>query len=583
MKFFEILLLIIFLQIVIYPQNLTDNWLTHFEKSNYLETSSYDETIDFFKKLDNESPYAELISFGYTPQGRSLYALIVSKDQKFDEASLKKSRLPLLFILNGIHSGEIEGKDASMILLREILITREKISLIDECNLIVIPVFNVDGHEFKSPFNRINQNGPKEMGKRTTAQNLNLNRDWMKADTPEMKAMLTLIQKYQPDFFIDNHTTNGADYQYVVTYGIEKADNIDRGLGNFVNHKFLPYLNSKVEEAGFPIAPYIVFKGEGPESGIVDYAAPPRFSTGYFALQNRIALLVETHMLKPYKERVFATLAVIETVIKFLNENKDLILQLNQNADELSNKYSIEKGRYFPISFNTSEQSIPFLFRGVKQNKEMSEISGREKIIYTDIPFQFEIPFYNDIKVVDSVKLSSAYLIPNEWKEIIEIMKLHGIKIDTIKKDTTLKVKRYKFNEPKFRNSPYEGRQTVSAVYIEYLEDVTVPKGMFIVFTNQKALRVIVNLLEPKGSDSFLQWGFFNSIFERKEYFEFYVMEKIAEEMLANDDKLKIEFNKKLSDDENFRNDPYQRLNFFYERSPYFDKQFRLYPVLILE
>src|SRR5690606_39622609 len=217
------------------------DWTTKFERSDFLETARYNESINYFKQLADHSEYAELITFGVSPQGRDLKCIIVSKDKAFTPADAKKTGKPVILLINGIHSGEIEGKDASMILLREILITKEKDKMLDDVILLIVPIFNVDGHERAGKYNRINQNGPVEMGWRTTAQNLNLNRDWMKADAPEMKAMLKLFSAWLPDFFIDSHTTDGADYQYTITYSIETEQDVYEGTSEF-NKKYISYM-----------------------------------------------------------------------------------------------------------------------------------------------------------------------------------------------------------------------------------------------------------------------------------------------------------------------------------------------------
>lgn len=236
-----------------------------------------------------------------------------------------------MLIQNGIHPGEIEGKDACMLLLREILITKEKEHLLDNIILLIIPVLNVDGHERLSPFNRPNQNGPKIMGWRTNALNLNLNRDYLKADTPEIRSFLKLFNEWLPDFMIDNHTTNGADYQYHVTYGIETHQNIDKGLVNWIERDYLPYLIERVEADGFIVGPYMEFKAGTIESGILDLPAPPRLSHGYCARQNRVCLLVETHSLKPFANRVYSTKSMMEHTISFLNDHYGKIVSLNHH------------------------------------------------------------------------------------------------------------------------------------------------------------------------------------------------------------------------------------------------------------
>lgn len=574
------LIMIFFVSLSLIAQQKSNEWLTYFEKSNFLSTPSYEETINYFKQLEKKSPFIKIIPFGKTSQERTLYVCVVSKDRAFSPIKAKKINKPIILIQNGIHSGEIEGKDASMILLREILITKEKFDLIDNVTLLIIPVFNADGHERRSPFNRINQNGPTEMGWRTTAQNYNLNRDYMKADSPEMQSWLKLFNQWLPDFFVDSHTTDGADYQYTVTYGIEKSQNLPPKTAQLVIDKFIPFSNKKTEEKGFLIVPYVLFKGRNIESGIVDYTATPRFSTGYTAIQNRIGLLIETHMLKPYKDRVFATKAMFENVIEFCTKNKNELIDLNREGDRFVVDNYYAKKNYFPLTFDVSEKSKPFLFKGIEAKEEDSWITGKKVIRYTGQPFEKIIPFYDNNFVKDSVDVPFGYLIPAEYKEIVDKMKLHGVEIKKLNEEKNFIVEKYKLSNVKFATSSYENHFQPSYDYVKIKDTIKSKKGDYLINTNQRTLGVIVHLLEPKGPDSFLKWGFFNSVFEQKEYFEEYSMEPIAQKMIDENPKLKEEFEIFVNTDPKIKENPRRRLNFFYERSPYFDNQLYLYPIL---
>mgnify|MGYP005838085313 CR=1 FL=1 len=563
------------------------DWTTRFEKSGFISTADYDETMNYFQQLDKASNYADLFGFGRSSQRRDLNCLLVTKEDKSTiEKQIAEGKRPLqkstVLVINGIHSGEIEGKDACMILLREILITKEKEYLLDSINLLVVPIFNVDGHERKSKYNRINQNGPEEMGWRTTAQNYNLNRDWMKADSPEMQAMLLLVSTWNPDFIIDTHTTDGADYQYSVTYQVERFANIYSKTADWLSNKFVPYLESSVTQKGFLIFPYVSLKNwsDGIDSGITDWASSPRLSTGYFALRNRPSLLVETHMIKPYKERVFATKAVLENTFEFIKSNAGELLSLNQQADRYSLMDFLYLKKYLPVVFDLSDNFEEVLFKGYDYKKVHSEISGIDKIVYTNSPKDFKVKYYRDVIVKDSIQIPDYYIVPAEWSYLVDRMSYHGIKYLTTDFDTTLRVERVRFKNVKLANNSYEGRQRVSFESENFEEEVKIPAGTYIIPTNQRTIRIIAHLLEPKCEDSFVQWGLMNQIFEQKEYFENYVMEKIAEEMLKNDVSLKKEFEEKLKSDETFRNNPYERLNFFYKKSPYWDKQLNIYPIL---
>lgn len=576
--FSRIILLLLILPSTMFSQV---DWKTEFEKSDYKATSTYVETDRFFTRLAKTSNAVRYETIGTSPQGREIKVFIVSKEKAFTPEAAKKTGKPVLLVLNGIHSGEIEGKDASMLFLREMLVEGKHQEVFENVILLVIPIFSVDGHERSSAWNRINQNGPTNMGWRTTAQNINLNRDWMKADAPEMRAMLGLFSAWMPDFTIDNHTTDGADYQYTVTYGLERHGNIAPNLAKLSEKVFLPFLIENVESAGWLVAPYVYFKDNNVEKGMLDWASTPRFSGGYTAAQNRISLLVETHMMKPYKDRVFATKSVLETTAKFLVLNGKIIREENNKADNNMKQFIGKGAKWLPIKFSTKETAgSSILFKGIEAVHETSAVSGTEKIVYTGKKFEKEIPVFDNVIASDSMEVPSGYIIPAEYSSLVSIMELHGIKVEKLEAPKKFLVERLKFKDFTFAKTPYEGRFRVTSGYdVSKIKEV-VPSGAFFVSCDQRALKVINLLLEPRSEDSFLSWGFFNQIFEMKEYFEDYVMEKVALEMLAANPALKKEFEEKIANDEKFRNDPDARLSFFYKKSPYFDKNYCVYPIL---
>lgn len=563
-------------------KNISKDWLTFFEKSNQLESPDYENTLKYFQKFTDSTPFVKIKPIGLTPQGRELKVIIVSKDKAFTPEQAKKTGKAILLIQNGIHPGEVEGKDACMLLLREILITKEKEHFLNNTILLIIPILNVDGHERISPFNRPNQSGPKKMGWRTNALNLNLNRDYLKAASTEIKSFLKLFNDWLPDFMIDNHTTNGADYQYHVTYGIETHQNIDRGLIGLIEKKYLPHLLQKVEDDGFIIGPYMEFKSGTIESGIVDLPAPPRLSHGYCATQNRICLLVETHSLKPFANRVFSTKSMMEHTISFVNDNHKEIITLNGMADKQTIKNYLVDNKKFPLVLAGNGKFDKYLFKGFEWYDEYSEITGSTVRKYTNNPMEIEIPIFNKANSLKKITVPAAYLIPPQFSQVIEIINTHQIKFNLVKAKRILKVQRYKFEKVQFASRPYEGRQLPSFTCSAFNETAEIEAGSLIVYTNQRALRVIVNLLEPEAPDSFVNWGFFNAFFERKEYAEAYVMEPYAKQMIKDDSLLRTEFYKKLNEDESFKNNSGKRLDFFYKRSPFYDKDENVYPILRL-
>ncbi len=559
-----------------------NDWITHFEQSGEMESPSYNDTIAYFRRFEEKTKMAKLISMGVSSQGREIKCLVVARGNHFTPQRAKKSGKAIVLIQNGIHPGEIEGKDASMLLLREILITKEKKDLLDNLVLLIIPILNVDGHERLSPYNRPNQNGPRMMGFRTTALNLNLNRDFMKADTPEMKALLRLFSTWLPDFYIDNHTTNGVDYQYHVTYGMEKHQNIFGALSKWGQEKFIPFVKSETEKKGFLVTSYIELIGKELEGGFSDWTSRPMYSNGYAALHNRLLLLIETHSLKPFSNRVYSTKAMVESSLQFISENYKELKEINRKADRESVRRYADGKTSFPIAFRGTDEFTLMDFKGIEYIKEESPVTGSLVKRYTGKPVDIKVPCFNKVKITKRVKLPAAYLIPSEFKEIIRILNLHGIKTGVLNADRSITVEKYHFTEYKFAEKPYEGRQMIKVKCEAHSEKMEIPSGTYVVSTRQRGIRLIANLLEPEAPDSFVSWGFFNAFFERKEYAEDFVMEPIAENMLKDDPGLKREFETKLTNDAEFRQNPLERLDYFYKKSVYFDRRENIYPIFRL-
>lgn len=573
----NIFLLILFSSTILSSQEHLKNWLIKAEKTDFKETSRYEETHDYCLRLSKSSPYVKYLSFGKSGEDRDLPLLIISKDKVFDYRKALRSSKAILMIQNGIHAGEIEGKDASLMLVRDIVITKKYFHLLDSLIILIIPIYNVDGHERFSPYSRINQNGPNEMGWRTNATNLNLNRDYMKADAPETKAFLKLFTNWLPDFFVDIHTTNGADYQFTLTYSMENQENVPKPVRKWINEKFMPAIKDSMLQKGYPLAPYIWLKdNKDPSKGMYGGSAPPRFSNTYIALHNRPALLIETHMLKDYKTRVIAVYEFLLSIMQNIYSNPSSLKYAVKFADELTMN-SLENP--FPLIFETTTEPDSILFLGYKTNIVLSEISGKDWVRWTKEPLNIKIPWFNNIKATKSVTPPKAYIIPKQYKNIVELLNNHGIIVEKLNVPIELNVETYKLSNPKWQERPYEGRHLTSYSVERFQETKKFVPGTYIVRVNQRTNRVIMNLLEPEAPDALVAWGFFNTIFERKEYAEDYVIEKLARNMLENDENLKKEFYNKLSTDSTFASNPQLRLNFFYEKSPYWDKSLNIYPI----
>jgi hypothetical protein len=558
----------------------SDPWTTYYEKSGRLQTPRYDSTVAYCRRLAAFSPLVHYTSFGQSAQGRPLPLLIVTGDRSFTPASARAAGKAVVLIQAGIHAGEIDGKDAGLMLIRDIVVRQQLPHLLDSVVMLFVPIFNVDGHERFGPYNRINQNGPAEMGWRTTAQNFNLNRDYMKADAPEMRALLQLFSAWLPDLYIDCHVTDGIDFQYDVTYTMELGPNIDQGIARWEREDFLPRVLPAVEESGHKVFWYVMPRedtdlSKGFQGGGV---STPRFSTGYAALQNRPALLIETHMLKPYRTRVDATYHFLKGSLMAVRASLQHLRHAVLRADDLLAKAD-PSASIIPLRCKTGEGRHLRHFLGIKHVMEPSPISGGQRIRYTGEKFEDDLPFYDETIVEDSVRMPKAYVVPPELTFVPELLRVHGIAYTQLAAPESMTVDSYRFENVRFAERPYEGHQTVTATSVPITERRQYPAGSLRVSTRQRSARVIVHLLEPRSGDSFLAWGLMNGIFEQKEYAEDYVMEKVGEEMLEKDPVLKRAFEEKVRTDSIFAAKPSARLNWLYQRSPWKDKLLNVYPV----
>lgn len=556
------------------------DWRTFAEKTDYRQTPRYAETVEFSRKLDTASDWIIYKSFGKSGENRDLPLLVVSNDKTFTPDLARKRGKAVVFIQACIHAGESDGKDAGLALIRDIAITKTRAELLKDVVIIFVPIYNVDGHERFGAYNRINQNGPEEMGFRANATNLNLNRDYMKADAPETRHWLVLWNEWKPDFFIDCHVTDGADFRYNVTYEYAHFQEVSPFIKNWMDTHFDGKVVPNVENEGNLLTHYLEFNGRDVSKGIATFIAAPRFATGYAALRNRPGLLIETHMLKPYKSRVRGTYDVLRYTIDEIGKSKSTLFEANKNADleTVRRGENYNAARNFPLRLDITDKSAPFNFKGVEYSIEESKISGAKKIVYGSKPLDITIPKFDEARVSAGIAPPLYYIIPPQWTEVIDILQAHGIKYRRTAKPLTVEIESYRLSEPKWASNSFENHIPVTFKSAMVKETRAFPKNSVLVSLSQDTANVAIHLLEPASSDSLVYWGFFDSIFEQKEYGEGYVLEKLADEMLAKDRNLRKEFEEKLKD-EKFAKNPNARLNFFYERSPYFDKQIGLYPV----
>ena len=563
-------------------------WATPSEVSCYTTTPDYAETMAYLRRIQAAAPQQVRIEpFGKTGEGRELDIVIASKDGVFDPAKLHAANRPIILVQNSIHAGEMDGKDSCLALLRDMVITKSQASLLGRAVFVFIPIYNADGHENRSAYNRINQNGPALEGWRANGTNLNLNRDYLKAQTPETVAFMAMFHHWLPDFFVDDHVTDGADYQYDVTFTIDDGPNVAPATAAWIDKTVTPTLEKYVDDHGHLASPtYInLVDDNDPAKGLGFNDDPPRFSTGYMILENRPGMLVEMHMLKNYKTRVTGNYQILAGLLDLVNRDADKLIALNKADDaEAASLGSQAIGAHpyadFPLNLGWGGQTTPFNFRGYKYSLQKSDVSGSTWVDYTHEIWNHSLPFQTGFKVTAAASPPAAYIIPAQWTRIIQVLADHQVVMQRTTDAWTGSVQTYHCSGMVWQEPPFEGHHPLFngeaarnpgkfGQCTLATEQATFPAGSAVVALNQRLSKVAIEWLEPAGADSAMAWGFFDSIFEQKEYGEAYVVEKLARQMMSEDPKLKSEFEAKLASDPKFAANPDARLAFFYDRSPW--------------
>lgn len=552
--------------------NMQDDALkTPYEKGNGNQSATYAETIAYYELLDKKFPEAKLFTYPKTDVGKPLHVLALAADGDFSPH--KKGRRVLL-INNGIHPGEPEGIDASMALARDLLTNKK--ALLRNILVLIIPVYNIDGMLNRTAFSRANQNGPDLYGFRGNARNLDLNRDFIKCDSQNALTFSRIFQEWKPDVFVDTHTSNGADYPYVMTLISTQHDKLGGELGRYLNQTFEPALYKKMREKGEDMSPYVLSFKDTPDSGLFEFAETPRYSSGYAALFHTLSFVPETHMLKPFKQRLEATYKLLEAFIEVTDAERENIGRLRAEALQ-----SVKTQEEFPLNWRLdTARHTTFWFKGYEAAHKPSAVSGLPRLYYDqNKPYEKDVPFYNRYTPIDFVKKPYAYIIPQAWREVIERLKANAVETSVLTRDVKLKVDAYKIEKAP-NGGFFEGRNphkdvSVRSIVIEkeyYAGDV-------VVILNQSANRYLIETLEPLGNDSFFAWNFFDAILNQKEYFSDYVFEDLAAEMLAKNPDLRARLEQKRKEDAAFAENAAAQLDFVYKNSDYYEKTHLLYPV----
>ncbi len=552
------------------------DFTTTFENSIGTRTATYEDVISFYKQLAATYPTIAIYEMGPTDSGKPLHVVVYNPSGVGSSEFNKDPEKNTLLINNGIHPGESDGIDASMMLLRDY--AQGKLEAPKNTVIATIPVYNIGGALNRNTGSRTNQNGPEEYGFRGNARNFDLNRDFMKVDTKNAESFQQLFHQIKPAAFIDNHVSNGADYQYTLTHLFTQHNKLGDAMGSYLHETFHPALEDSLAQQNWDITPYVNLFNRTPEHGFSQYLDSPRYSTGYTTLFNALGMMIETHMLKPYKQRVEGTYALMRTFVSIIDLDAGNLKRARASALE-----EFKPGKTYPLEWAVdSSKTTTLQFKGYEGRMVTSEITGLPRLKYfRDEPFVKPVTYYNYFKATDGVIIPDYYIIPQGYWTVIDQLKNNCIKMEVFKKDTVVTAEMYTIQDYSTYRSPYEGHYPHYDVKT-LLEEINykVNAGDILVPTEQDGVRYIIEALEPTGVDSFFAWNYFDTILQQKEGFSPYVWEDKALELLEENPLLKSEFEAKKASEADFANNWYAQLDWLHKRSNHYEKSHLRYPIV---
>lgn len=558
-------------------KNKNQDFTTVFEKSNGTETPEYKDVIDYYTNLSEAFDEISLFNFGQTDSGEPLHLVVYNNQGIYNVDEIKKSSKNRILINNGIHPGESDGIDASMLLLRDIVTSDSLQEKYKNTIVCIIPVYNVGGALNRNSHTRANQNGPTEYGFRGNARNYDLNRDFIKQDSKNAAAFAEIFHAVNPDVFIDNHVSNGADYQYAITHLFTQHNKLGGNLGDFLNTKMKPEIEKDLKKKGIPITPYVNVWGSTPKRGWSQFFDSPRYSTGYTTLFHTLGLMVETHMLKPYKVRVEQTYELLFSAFDFTEKHSTKIKELRAYATR-----EILDKKLYPIQYKIDRENYSeFTFKGYEGEMINSKVTTGKRLFYDKAkPFEETVKYYDNFLKTKEINIPKAYILPQGWHNVIDRLKNNQIEFIRFKNDTSIQVEINHVKDFKSRKSPYEGHYLhYNTTVIASTKNINFRAGDLYIPTNQNGVRYLLETLEAEATDSFFNWNFFDTILQQKEGYSSYVFEDLAEDYLAESTALKKQFEEKMSTDKSFSNNPRMQLNFIYKNSPHYEKAHLRLPI----
>lgn len=564
----------LFLSCETQPENTVATYQTFYEQTDGKETATYVDVIAFYIKLARDFPKINIQTIGETDSGYPLHIVTFNPDGDFNFEKIRTDKA-IILINNGIHPGESDGIDATTQLFRDL--ATEQLPAPKNTVLVTIPIYNIGGALNRNSTTRVNQNGPAEYGFRGNALNYDLNRDFIKMDTKNAKTFAQIFHLVKPDVFIDNHVSNGADYQYTLTHLFTQHNKLGGRLGHYLQRDFMPQIEKSLIDKKWDIAPYVNVFNTPPELGFDQFMDHPRYSTGYTSLWNTLGLMVETHMLKPYAKRVEGTYQIMETVISVVEREHEKIKKLREG---MFTENMAHEEYYFNWKIDTTRTTI-LNFKGYEASFSQSKVTGLTRLKYDrNKPIVKKAIYRNYFYPQDTVSVPEAYLMKRGWKRVLDRLEANNITYFSFEKDTTLAVESYRIVDFDTSENPYEGHYPHSNTVVERNTlQIDFKVGDLIVPTDQHGIRYLVETMEPQGEDSFFNWNFFDTILQQKEGFSPYVFEDMAFDLLQKDSVLRNRFLGKKEADEEFSNDWYAQLDWIYKNSKYLEASYMRYPV----
>jgi hypothetical protein len=525
--------------------------------------------------LSRISPYIHFQSIGTTDAGYPLHLVLISSDGQFDPKQWHLQKKVVILVNNSIHPGEPDGTDASLLLVKDF--ATGKIKPDPMVCMAIIPVYNIGGALNRGPYSRVNQNGPKEYGFRGNAQYLDLNRDFTKTDSRNAATFAQIFHYLDPEILIDNHVSDGADFQHTMTLLTTQYDKLGPELGEWLRSDFEPAIYKGMKQKSWDLFPYVNFNAYDLNKGMTQFYDPPRYSSGYAALFQTIGFVPETHMLKPYKERVKSTYDLMVTIAEVASEKAESLIAIRKKQRE-----AILTEKQFPLSFEPdTKKSSMLTFKGYQRDTTISEVTGLPRMFYRrDKPFDAPVRFFNYFKPVQYIDKPKAYIIPQGWHKVHEQLRRNGIDLQPLGKDTSMILEVYRIKNYTASTRPYEGHFRLNKVETEKsMEIVNLLKGDFIAYTQQPGSRFLVEMLEPEGPDSYFSWNYFDAILQQKEGYSNYRWEEVAADWLKKNPDLRAALEAKKAVEPEFAKNSSRILQWVYQNSPYFEPGYMRYPI----